>query len=178
MRSHCCRERQLGAAKLDFISQVRKALGMRQALMQHDPREAEERLHKKGSGLQLFREWLANEQVKGDAEADEMLSNLVRTARDNGPRVMRQWLRGFAKLKNGSQKDAAGNSMADRDWALREHIHHLRRLQKEILDRVRSLRYFKAVRIVQDPTSVVKCVSDGSVVPLKERALLSCCGHW
>jgi SNF2 family DNA or RNA helicase len=67
--------------------------------------------------------------------------------------------------------------MADRDWALREHIHHLRRLQKEILDRVRSLRYFKAVRIVQDPASVVKCASDGSVVALENRALLSCCGH-
>lgn len=171
------RERQLGAAKLDFISQVRKALGMRQALVQHDRKEADARLQKKGSGLQLLREWLANEQVKGDAEADEMLSGLVRTARDNGPRVMKQWVNGFAKLKNGSQKDAAGNTMADRDWALREHIHHLRRLQKEILDRVRSLRYFKAVRIVQDPNGVVKCVSNGNVVALEDRALLSCCGH-
>ena len=171
------RERQLGAAKLDFIFQVRKALGMRQALIQHDQSAAEERQSKKGTGLQLFNEWLKNEQVKGDADADKMLSDLVGTARNSGPRKMKKWIRGFFKLKGGSKKDAEGNSMADRDWELREHIHHLRRLQKEILDRVRSLRYFKAVRVVQDPNRVIKCVSNGEEVDIKNRALLSCCGH-
>ena len=72
---------------------------------------------------------------------------------------------------------------------LREHCHGLRRLQKELVARLRSLRYFKAVRDMQvehaagDAASAVEpglnscpaCGKEKQVSP--QWGVLSCCGH-
>ena len=69
----------------------------------------------------------------------------------------------------------------DRIWSLREKAHHIRRLIKELVGRVRSLRYFTVVRDLQKQKSeppVVPCPGCGrDAVPLDEIAVLSSCGH-
>ena len=52
---------------------------------------------------------------------------------------------------------AAAEELNAAKWDLREHVHHLRRLQKELVGRVRSLRYFTAVRDMQQGTKKVTC---------------------
>lgn len=54
-------------------------------------------------------------------------------------------------------------------WFLRDNVHRLRRLHKELLGRFRSQRYFQNVRDVQ------KGAIEGEVA--KDLAILSCCGH-
>ena len=149
-----------------MILQVRRALFMRETVFKMDRSKAKEwETDKVGSrGVKLFKTWRETEQLKGDAEADSMLADIVNKAIELGPRTVI-----FNKFDAEVQ--------LDRDWSLREHIHHLRRLQKEIVERVRSLRYFQAVRALQDPTTIVRCCSDNSIVAPENRALLSCCGH-
>lgn len=56
-----------------------------------------------------------------------------------------------------------------KSWILRENVHRLRALHKELLGRFRSKRYFQVVRDVQKGFFPVAEVED--------LALLSCCGH-
>jgi len=61
---------------------------------------------------------------------------------------------------------------------LREHIHRLRAQVKELVNRLRSVRYFKVVREAQRQGLKVDCVSCGAKnVKLEDQAVLSCCGH-
>ena len=65
--------------------------------------------------------------------------------------------------------------------ALREHVHHIRSLTKELTGRVRSLRYFRAVLDFNKKGCRVKCSGGkkgckGEVGP-EDGGLLSCCGH-
>ena len=76
-----------------------------------------------------------------DVEADRLLSTIVDQAIALGPASV--------------QFDDADSTILLRDWCLREHIHKLRRLQKEIVERVRSLRYFQAIRAVRIATPVL-----------------------
>jgi hypothetical protein len=157
------RERQLGAAKLDMILQVRRALAMRESIFKMNKSQAKSWENEKSDarGIKLFKIWKETQQIQGDIEADDILKNVLNKAIELGPREV----------------TFESNDILDRDWALREHIHHLRRLQKEIVERVRSLRYFQAIRSLQNDNYVVKCCSNGQVVQRESSALLSCCGH-
>ena len=68
-------------------------------------------------------------------------------------------------------------------WAHREHTHEIRRITKELTGRVRSLRYFTAVRDLQKQRDVppdVHCNSGnckGRKLGMDEVAVLSSCGH-
>ena len=78
-----------------------------------------------------------------------------------------------------SMKKAKTASLEDKLWELREHTHGLRKLQKELVGRVRSLRFFQSVRDLQ------RAKLDESVlcqVCMKEHVksksgVLSTCGH-
>ena len=59
-------------------------------------------------------------------------------------------------------------------WA-RDQVHLLRRLQKELVGRVRSLRFFERVRMQQRGERIP--VEGGKGGSNGDLALLSCCGH-
>jgi hypothetical protein len=72
-------------------------------------------------------------------------------------------------------------SNADLIWDLREKTHRLRRLEKELVGRVRSLRYFEGVRDLQKSKGVLPftaCpVCSRKIESLADISILSSCGH-
>ena len=70
---------------------------------------------------------------------------------------------------------------ADLLWDLREKTHRLRKLEKELVGRVRSLRYFEGVRDLQKSKGVLpinNCpVCSRSIDSLADISILSSCGH-
>ncbi|KAL0478714.1 hypothetical protein AKO1_008314 [Acrasis kona] len=90
--------------------------------------------------------------------------------------------------KKRNREDKKSKAVEDLKWDLRERTHVLRKLQKELVGRVRSLRYFTAVRDLQK-TSVergalcnVKCPNSSCVYHSKSLSVesicvSSCCGH-
>jgi site-specific DNA-cytosine methylase len=81
--------------------------------------------------------------------------------------------KGETKSKDDKKKDKE-RTIDDAAWDLREHTHLLRALQKELVSRVRSLRYFKAIRDLQER---VCCDSADERAEGMTQAVLSCCGH-
>ncbi|KAJ3052919.1 hypothetical protein HK097_005420 [Rhizophlyctis rosea] len=93
--------------------------------------------------------------------------------------------------ETGEKKQKKANKLDDVIMNFRELTHGLRRLHKELVGRVRSLRYFAFVRDVQTSkdlrkisTSCAKCGKTTEVGPSDENhlkpeeiAVLSCCGH-
>jgi len=70
-------------------------------------------------------------------------------------------------------------------YALREHVHQLRTLNKELAGRIRSLRYFNWVLKFNEPGTMVPCngtkykrmCCPGPQVPAEKAGVLSSCGH-
>jgi hypothetical protein len=81
-----------------------------------------------------------------------------------------------AKAEAAKAKKAKAE-LADRIWELRELTHTLRRLQKELVGRTRALRFFSAVRSLQEKDVPVECACGKKDVPKDAAAVLSCCGH-
>jgi len=77
-------------------------------------------------------------------------------------------------------KKAKKESKNDKAWELREHTHQLIALQKELVGRVRSLRFFQSVRdlqqaLVKDKVNCQVCLK---AVVKSESGVLSTCGHF
>lgn len=70
---------------------------------------------------------------------------------------------------------------ADLLWDLREKTHRLRRLEKELVGRVRSLRYFEGVRDLQKSKGILPMdacpVCSNKINSLSDISILSSCGH-
>ncbi len=89
------------------------------------------------------------------------------------------------EAKDGkTSKLEKGAKVEDVKWQLREQSHLLRRLSKELVASVRSLRFFEVVRKLQrngpeasDVLEASECGHNPSTDPDAEMALLSCCGH-
>lgn len=126
---------------------------------------------------QPFREWVKlsfdESKHEGDAEAAERLVAVLEGC-------------GFEKgaihsASSGSSKITG--KVDDVKWDLREQTHLLRRLAKELVGRVRSLRFFEVVRNLQlrgnEATAVLQGSECGHHRGLgdSEMAILSCCGH-
>lgn len=132
---------------------------------------------------QPFREWVNSVQGSkhnhGDAEAEARLVKVLeRCGYVNGA-----WPTAVADPKATAKVDKK-ESVDDVKWRLREQTHLLRRLAKELVARVRSLRFFEVVRKLQRNGDEAKQVLEGSacahkpsVHPTTEMAVLSCCGH-
>jgi hypothetical protein len=77
--------------------------------------------------------------------------------------------------------DDGSKTAADLAWDLREKTHRLRRLEKELVGRVRSLRYFEGVRDLQKSKGVLpfeRCpVCSCDIGGLEAISILSSCGH-
>lgn len=143
--------------------------GIKQGVKRED--DLEKRL--KGRGDQsLFHEWIqvCRAGEIDDQEASELVVDLI----DNQAKVQ--------KFKT-KKKDDVLLSEKDKQliWEHREKTHELRRLTKEVVGRVRSLRYFSIVRDLQKQTETppsIACPGCGQQdVPLEEAAVLSSCGH-
>ncbi|KAJ3287354.1 hypothetical protein HK104_008647 [Borealophlyctis nickersoniae] len=88
--------------------------------------------------------------------------------------------------KSDSDDEHKDMKLADRQWYLRERVHALRKLAKELVGRVRSLRYFTAVRDLQKSKNIneisvtcpgMSCEGKTAKLPAEQVAVLSCCGH-
>ncbi|KAI0629383.1 hypothetical protein C8Q77DRAFT_1161547 [Trametes polyzona] len=130
----------------------------------------------------LFREYVRVTRTEGvgDKEATEAVQRLLDEANIAGPlKPLTNKLSG----KGGGKKDDSDVPKAIKDliWDHREQTHEIRRLTKELVGRVRSLRYFTVVRDLQkqaESPPVVHCPSCGrDNVPLEEISVLSSCGH-
>ncbi|KAF9038468.1 hypothetical protein BJ165DRAFT_1352302 [Panaeolus papilionaceus] len=120
----------------------------------------------------MFVEYLRISQTEGfdDKEATEMVCDLVLEAGANVPR---------SKLK--PQDVHLSEKTKALVWEHREKTHEIRRLTKELVGRVRSLRYFEVVRKLQkQQVASVKedCPACGRKnLPIEDVAVLSSCGH-
>ncbi|KAA1132444.1 hypothetical protein PGTUg99_009453 [Puccinia graminis f. sp. tritici] len=72
------------------------------------------------------------------------------------------------------KKQSKDEMLAARKWAARELIHLLRKLNRELVNRLRSKRYFTIVRDVQQGHVPITIDHEGQSEPL---GILSTCGH-
>ncbi|KZT11359.1 uncharacterized protein LAESUDRAFT_642051 [Laetiporus sulphureus 93-53] len=131
----------------------------------------------------LFREYVRvtrNEGV-GDEDATEQTRTLLDQANVAAPLRTITNKQVDARGKGKSKDDDLPESIKQLIWEHREKTHVIRRLTKELVGRVRSLRYFTAVRDLQKQADVAPVVSCPSCrrdqVPIEEVAVLSSCGH-
>ena len=82
--------------------------------------------------------------------------------------------------KISTTKKVKKETKNDKAWELREHTHQLIALQKELVGRERSLRFFQSVRDLQSAskTDRVKCNICSEKVYKSKAGLLSTCGHF
>ncbi|KAJ7577007.1 hypothetical protein C8J56DRAFT_870233 [Mycena floridula] len=124
----------------------------------------------------MFHEWILVSRAGEieDEEASQMVIDLIDQA---GVGVV---------VKKSKNQDITLSEKVKADvWAHREKTHELRRLTKELVGRVRSLRYFTVVRDLQKQTDappVVTCPSSGcnkqqQKLDITDIAVLSSCGH-
>jgi hypothetical protein len=168
------RRQQLDGCEEDLRRTINLAVGMQAAIRKKGGFEKGE--------AQPFRDWVILSRDKdkhhGDAEAAERLINILTKC-------------GF---KSDAVPDLPENGkiptipakvkLADYKWDLREQTHLLRRLSKELVARVRSLRFFEVVRKLQhnggEAADVLKASACGHY-PRGSKdvsmAVLSCCGH-
>lgn len=153
------RQRQLDDCKKDLLKGIKENLAGEKKL----PKAAPE---------STFQEWVRNSRGTeiDDKEASEMIVKLLDEADAHAP-------------KNKPKKDEVKLSEKEKAivWKHRELTHELRRLAKELVARVRSLRYFTVVRDLQkeeDAPTTMPCPACGrEEVPIAETAVLSSCGH-
>jgi hypothetical protein len=147
---------------------------------------------KSGGQESLFREWVRVCR-SGDIDDTEASAIIVEMLEKEG-----------AFSIKGRKEEASSEKDKEFNWEHREKTHELRRLTKELLGRVRSLRYFTVVRDLQrsedskkreierrkkkdgleeDSKEIqhlfrIDCPSCGRQdVPVAEASVLSSCGH-
>ncbi|KAF8574267.1 hypothetical protein K439DRAFT_1665489 [Ramaria rubella] len=142
----------------------------------------------------LFQEWLRVTRTEGVGDKDATIAVLqvlgetgldvpkslgaATIAESDKPKLAAKHTKGKVKGK-GKEKP---QDIADLIWEHREHAHDLRKLTKELVGRVRSLRYFTVVRDLQkqqqDEIPSVHCPGCGrESLPVAEIGVLSSCGH-
>jgi hypothetical protein len=179
------RKAQLDECRVDLLKNVLEALDM------------QKRIGKTGDES-LFQEWLRVTRTEGVGDKDatqavlEVLgeagldvpvplktaTNTIPTDKPTPAEKQAKPLKGKAKGK-GKEKS---QDITDLIWEHREHAHDLRKLTKELVGRVRSLRYFTVVRDLQKQEQheipPVNCPECGRrELPIAEIGVLSSCGH-
>ena len=124
----------------------------------------------------------------GDADATKEIRALIELcAQTPAPATSATPKKGKSKKKtvgSDDEDDDADNkpkSTADLVWDLREKTHRIRKLEKELVGRVRSLRYFEGVRDLQKSKGVLPMhacpVCSSAIKSLADISILSSCGH-
>jgi hypothetical protein len=156
------RKSQLEDCRNDLIKKLKEALEKEKEIgkrLDDEPKES------------MFREYVrvCRTEGVGDEDGTKLVLELLDTAGVGEHRPSSSGL----KMKDSERKETI--------WQHREQTHTIRRLTKELVGRVRSLRYFTIVRDLQKQRSespVVSCPECGRErVPLEEIAILSSCGH-
>ncbi len=161
------RTQQLDKCKASLTKMLQEALKMEKKIGKIDEET-------------LFREYVRVSYAEGvgDVDASKTVKDLLKAQNILPPSTSKH-----GDKYNGRAKDAAPLPSKVRDlvWELREHTHEIRRVTKELVGRVRSLRYFTVVRDLQkqnEKPPVVSCPScERTDLPMDEVAVLSSCGH-
>ncbi|TCD71750.1 hypothetical protein EIP91_005516 [Steccherinum ochraceum] len=141
--------------------------------------------------LKRFESALKTEKKLGKVPEESLFQEHVRVCRKEGvgdsdaTEIVKELLNEAgvpANHAHSKSKDVGlSNSLKEQIWAHREQAHEIRRVTKELVGRVRSLRYFTVVRDLQKQKSkapVVSCPSCGrDEIAVDEIAVLSSCGH-
>ncbi|KZT21583.1 hypothetical protein NEOLEDRAFT_1164553 [Neolentinus lepideus HHB14362 ss-1] len=165
------RTKQLEDCKADLLKHLKEAVAMERQI----GRTGEE---------SMFQEYVrvSRSEGVGDAEAGQIVLELLDNAGvasplktvTNKPHDPRTGSSSKGKSKADEEKD-------DLKWTHREQTHVIRRLTKELVGRVRSLRYFSVVRDLQKQREVpptISCPACGKEgLPSEDIAVLSSCGH-
>ena len=174
------REKQLKDCKTEFQHELSEALKMEKKI-ESDLAKASITITSEET---LFREFVRVNFTEGtgDGDATAMLKELMLKVGIKPPTNQNRATRvSEMKGKPKGKEEGIPKKISDMMWGLREHTHVLRRLNKELVGRVRSLRYFTAVRDLQkqrEVPPVVSCPSCGrKEVPVDDIAILSSCGH-
>ncbi|CCM02538.1 uncharacterized protein FIBRA_04640 [Fibroporia radiculosa] len=161
------RKKQLENCKVELLKRLGEAVAMEKKIG-------------KVQEESLFREFVrvTRSEGVGDEDATEEVQALLDKANVPASKT------GTSQSDRGKGKSKDENlpsKTKDLIWDHREQTHEIRRLTKELVGRVRSLRYFTAVRDLQrqvDVPPVVSCpVCERDEVPISEIAVLSSCGH-
>lgn len=164
------RTKQLQDCKKELLDRIKEVLAL-----QHKVGKTEDETY--------FQEYVrvTREEGVGDKDASAMLIELLCEAGIDGPLTKHASKNPEQKSKNTKGKSEMSNSVKDLIWDIRERTHEIRRLTKELVGRVRSLRYFTVVRDLQrqaEAPPVVACPACGNAkVPIEDVAVLSSCGH-
>lgn len=163
------RTKQLDDCKKELVARMGEVLALQRKVGKTDDET-------------YFQEYVrvTRDEGVGDKDASAMMLDLLQKAgiekslSSSASKVLDQ-------KSNKQNKSDISNSVKDLIWDIRERTHELRRLTKELVGRVRSLRYFTVVRDLQrqveDPP-VIACPSCGNKnVPIEDIAVLSSCGH-
>lgn len=134
----------------------------------------------------LFEEYVRVSRTEGvgDDKATKIVSDLLDDAGAKVKDKNKSDAKGRPTAK-GKGKGKADDGLTEKQkeaiWEHREATHEIRRITKELVGRVRSLRYFTVVRDLQkqqDTPPTVSCPTCGrDKVPMEEVAVLSSCGH-
>ncbi|KAG0709412.1 hypothetical protein DFH29DRAFT_842204 [Suillus ampliporus] len=156
------RTKQLEACKKELLKELQKAVKKEKSIGKL-PEES------------MFQEYARVSRVDiGDHEAKEAIQDLLTKAEVPvlSPTYWKNKAKGDMNLTE---------KMKEAVWEHREQTHIIRKLTKELVGRVRSLRYFTVVRDLQkqrDTPPIVSCPGcKRSEIPMDEVAVLSSCGH-
>jgi len=126
----------------------------------------------------MFREYVRVSRTEGvgDKDATEIVVDLLDKAGATASH------KSAVNGKNKTKEDGdLPTKVKDQIWEHREKTHDIRRLTKELVGRVRSLRYFTVVRDLQrqsETPPVISCPScNRENIPVSDIAVLSSCGH-
>ncbi|KAJ4475050.1 hypothetical protein J3R30DRAFT_3777458 [Lentinula aciculospora] len=157
------RQKQLTDCKENLLSAIKDGVKRE--------KELTKKLNNAG-GESMFLEWLRICRTDGveDLEATKIIRSLIEKA--DAPNM---------KAKPRKDDVTLSESVKAQIWDHREKTHEIRRLTKELVGRVRSLRYFTVVRDLQkqrEEPSVLSCPSCGrEKLEVEEASVLSSCGH-
>lgn len=141
--------------------------------------------------LKAIEAGVKREKTLGNVGQESMFTEYVRVCRTEGVddkestdmaiSLLDEAGVGASKAKAKAQDVQLSEKIKALVWEHREKTHEIRRLTKELVGRVRSLRYFSVVRDLQKQTdspmqvSCPACAREN--IPIPEVAVLSSCGH-
>lgn len=165
------RTKQLDECKKEFSAKLAEALDLQKKIGKTDDET-------------MFQEYVrvTRKDGRGDKDATAAIVELLKVAGIDDSLTSLTKKATVAKDK-GKGKDPS-EVQKDLIWNLRELTHEIRRLTKELVGRVRSLRYFTVVRDLQrqsnadSPPQNLSCPAcERTGLPIAELAVLSSCGH-
>ena len=201
------RRNQLKSCESDLFDAIANAIARRVFILEHQPDwvgfaktehgEVEDRLERFLNDVENN-----NSVTQGaDSEVHIKIREIVAKAKASAEKCPSDFFDGDAfdlddDVENGATKKRKIKAISKPDstelkhwkYCLREHMHSVRTLAKELCGRIRSLRYFVWVRDFQlddkripvcsgVDKSHCECHSDKGAIPLDKAGVLSACGH-